>query len=236
MFSSHVIRKDMPFRIENAKILLIMGSISYHRDDSKYVSLENLMALEDEYVKNTCAKILSFKPDLIFVEQSVCHPAQDILTEEGMAVVLNVKATVMARVAKMFDASVLSSINMVIAPPTLGTVPLFQVRVFETEEESTEQSGRPKKKKKSLIFLDSLLAGSVVSHGSSIILRGGTETELIKVKQILKEMILFVSHALRECDFLTQVLLLRTCDGKFYSSEISKSSKTKLMMFRSRES
>ena len=56
VFSGRVIRRGMPLSIVNPKLLLISESISYPRHD-KLVSMENLQAQQEEYVKNTVKKL-----------------------------------------------------------------------------------------------------------------------------------------------------------------------------------
>ena len=219
VFSNHVIRKDMPLEIENGRILLVKGSIAFHRDVSKYVTLENLLALEEEYVKKTCSKIISFKPDLIIVEHSVTRRAQEILKDAGVAVVLNVKAKVIERISWMFKATIVSSINSILTIPVLGRCHRFRVANFEIQSREQKVSLPHRKKMattnpittKSLIYLESGEEDQeyLSSLGFTILLRGGTMRELTKVKRILKEMILFLSHSIRERSFLMQVSFTR---------------------------
>ena len=75
VFSGRVIRRGMPLSIVNPKLLLISESISYPRHD-KLVSMENLQAQQEEYVKNTVKKLKSFGPDVILSENGICNGTQ----------------------------------------------------------------------------------------------------------------------------------------------------------------
>ena len=56
----------MPMKVDNARLLLVQESISFHRPD-KFVSISNLHLQEEEFVKNICNKIKALNPDLILV-------------------------------------------------------------------------------------------------------------------------------------------------------------------------
>ena len=60
----------MPMKVDNARLLLVQESISFHRPD-KFVSISNLHLQEEEFVKNICNKIKALNPDLILV--SIFH-------------------------------------------------------------------------------------------------------------------------------------------------------------------
>ena len=74
VFSGRVARKGMPLNLINPNLILISESIGYPRHD-KIVSLENLQAQQDEYVKNVLSKFKSFKPDVILSENGICNEA-----------------------------------------------------------------------------------------------------------------------------------------------------------------
>lgn len=42
----------MPTKLRRPKVLLVRGSISFHRNYEKYVSLENMKRQEEEYIKS----------------------------------------------------------------------------------------------------------------------------------------------------------------------------------------
>ena len=65
VFSGRVARNGMPLNLTNPNLLLISESIGYPRHD-KIVSLENLPAMQDEYVKNVLSKLKSFFHNLVF--------------------------------------------------------------------------------------------------------------------------------------------------------------------------
>ena len=73
VFTNRVIRTDMPMKVDNARLLLVQESISFHRPD-KFVSISNLHLQEEEFVKNICNKIKALNPDLILV--SIFQPTK----------------------------------------------------------------------------------------------------------------------------------------------------------------
>ena len=185
VFTNNVIRSSMPSFLDNANVLLVSDSISYHRED-RFESIANLHLVEEEFVKNICNKVKALKPDLILVGHNVCRLAQDILSGAGICVIQNVKEKNLKRISRLFNTPLLTSLESLINIPQLGTCEKYQSKYYEHQA-------------KNLIFLE----GSHYNHwGCCIVLRGGSLKELVKVKRIMKQLMLVKTHARFEKAFL----------------------------------
>uniref|UniRef100_T1E1T0 1-phosphatidylinositol-3-phosphate 5-kinase n=1 Tax=Cupiennius salei TaxID=6928 RepID=T1E1T0_CUPSA len=175
VFSKTVAHKKMKQAIEKPTVLLLSSSISYQRVENKLSSLDPILMQEFEYLKNTIGKLTVFKPDILLVEKTVSRLAQEMLLALGITVVLNVKPSVMERVARGTQAAIVSTIDTHLGRPQLGTCDKFCVKSYSLN------GGRSK----TLMFFD----GCPENLGCTILLRGGSANELKKVKQVVQFMI-----------------------------------------------
>ena len=114
VFTKHVAHKEMRDAISSPKILLLRSSIEYtsRTEDAKMCSLEPIFAAEAQYLKNHCSKLLlRQRPDVLIVEKSVARLAQDYLLHAGVSLVLNVKASIMDKLARFLQADPMYSID-----------------------------------------------------------------------------------------------------------------------------
>jgi len=80
------------------------------------------------------ARITALGPDVVLVHRSVARLAQDRLRECGVTLVLNVKLSVLKRVARCTGASIVNTIDAHIsARYMLGTCKKFYLRNFPDE-------------------------------------------------------------------------------------------------------
>ena len=61
---------------------------------------------EHEHLRITVERIADYKPDVLLVEKSVARYAQELLLQKGISVVLNVKRTLLNRLARCTQAQV----------------------------------------------------------------------------------------------------------------------------------
>lgn len=167
----NLVHRSMPSRINNPRILLLSCSIVYQRIEGRLMSLEPVMMQEQEYLRHVVARIAALEPDLVLVQRNVSRLAQEYLREKGITLVLNVKPSVLERVARVTKADIVKSIDAQIGRPQLGTCKLFHVKSFITDTGAT----------KTLMFLE----GCSSPHlGCTILLRGAPTPELAKLKRV----------------------------------------------------
>ena len=64
---------------------------------------------EHEHLRITVERIADYKPDVLLVEKSVARYAQKLLLQKGISVVLNVKRSLLNRLARCTQAQVNAS-------------------------------------------------------------------------------------------------------------------------------
>ncbi|XP_005181106.2 putative 1-phosphatidylinositol 3-phosphate 5-kinase [Musca domestica] len=170
VFSKNVAHKDMATRVELPQILLLQCPIVYERIEGKFVSISTVLLQEKEYLRNVCARIMSFKPNVVLVHKNVAGVAQDILRSNGITLVLDVKLSVMERLARTLQCDVLTTIEGNIERPKLGKCDAFYIRNYHDDNGAT----------KTLMFFEKLQS----PRGYTCLLRGGSNKELAKVKKI----------------------------------------------------
>ncbi|XP_066965143.1 1-phosphatidylinositol 3-phosphate 5-kinase isoform X1 [Macrobrachium rosenbergii] len=175
--TKNVADKSMLVRLSDPQLLLVASTIDYQRgNDNKLLTLDNLLLQEADYLKNVVAKIVSYKPNIILVEKSIAFLAREYLQAHGITLVMNVKPSVMERVARCTQAELVSSIDAQLKKPILGMCHSFYVRSYPIPG---------KDKTKTLMFFD----GCATHLGCTVILRGAANSELKRVKRIMYFMI-----------------------------------------------
>lgn len=114
------------------------------------------------------------KPDLVLVQKSVSRIAQELFNLMGMTLVLNVKASVLERIARCTGAEILTSVDAHMGKTVLGTCEQFYVEKFGN---------------KALMFFEGC---PVPERGCSVLLRGSTIKQLKILKIILRQLVLMI--------------------------------------------
>ena len=90
---------------------------------------------ENEYLGHTVARITALGPDVVLVHRSVSRLAQDRFRQSGVTLVLNVKLSVLERVARCTGATIVKTIDAHLATRyKLGTCKTFYLRNFLNEK------------------------------------------------------------------------------------------------------
>lgn len=191
VFSKNVAHRDMKTKIDDPKVLLLQCPIAYQRVEGKFVTIESLILQEKEYLSNVCSRILSFRPDVVLVHKNVAGIAQDMLRDNGITLVLDVKLSVFERLSQCLECDIVTSIDSNIGRPKLGQCKKFYTKGFIDANGFT----------KTLMFFDIPFS----QRGCSLLLRGGSESELTKVKKVAS-FLLFARYNFRlELSYLLDV-------------------------------
>eukprot|EP00051_Salpingoeca_urceolata_P003337 m.57058 g.57058 ORF g.57058 m.57058 type:complete len:1849 (+) comp12693_c0_seq1:1027-6573(+) len=201
IFTKDVAHKKMKRTLRRPRILLLRFALEFQRAEHnkpRFSSLEMLMMQEEEFLKKSVQKIVLWRPDIVMVERTVSRVAQDMILKEGLALMLNVKPTVMNYVARLTQADVLESIEHLNFQPRLGRCEKFELRTFELPDGS----------KKTLALFD----GCDPHRGCTIVLRGADVPELKRVKRAVR-FLCYVKYSLAlEAHFIrNEFAMLQAC-------------------------
>lgn len=115
MFQKDTVHSSMRRHIENPRILLLDTPLEYKKGESQTnmeVSGDNdwnqLLLLEEEYVKNMCAEIILHKPDIVITEKGVSDLAQHYLAKANITAFRRLRKTDNNRIARAVGATIVS--------------------------------------------------------------------------------------------------------------------------------
>ncbi|XP_047516725.1 1-phosphatidylinositol 3-phosphate 5-kinase isoform X1 [Pieris napi] len=172
VISKNVVHRGMPRQITNPTVLLLDCSIAYQRVEGKLTSLEPVLMQEQEYLVRCAARISALRPRVVLVKGGVARGVQDALREQGVALAIGVRDRTLRRVSRCARADLVASIDARIGMPKLGTCKNFSIKNYSS---------------KTLMVLEGCAEPNL---GCCILLRGGTQQELTRVKKVAKFILL----------------------------------------------
>ena len=180
VFTKNLPLKRMPRTISNPRIMLLTFPVEYHHNEMQLMSFDPMIAQGKEYIHNLVMRIVSHKPSVLVVGNSVSGTALDLLLEYGVATLINVKPSVIEALSRCCEADIISSIDKLSSNPDLGTCGQFSVR--------TSVHDLIPGHKKTLVYLN----GCPEELGCTVVLRGADMETLSRIKRILDFMIYVV--------------------------------------------
>lgn len=181
IFTKNLALKSMPRQIfNNPRIVLISFPIEYQRHSQHFMSLQPVIEQEKEFLRVVVNRILALRPHVLLAEKTVAGVALQYLSEAGIAVVYNVKPSVIEAVSRIAQTEIISSLDMLALPVQVGTCGAFEVKTFV----NNEIPGR----KKTYIFISECER----TLGCTIALRGASSQVLARMKRITEFMVYVV--------------------------------------------
>lgn len=140
MFNKDVTHPKMKRRIENPRVLLLDCPLEYKKGESQTNievtdegDWEKLLKLEEEYIEQMCAQIISFKPDIVITEKGLSDLAQHYFIKAGITAFRRLRKSDNNRVARATGATVVNRPEE-IQESDIGTkCGLFEVRKIADE-------------------------------------------------------------------------------------------------------
>ncbi|GAV70984.1 Cpn60_TCP1 domain-containing protein/FYVE domain-containing protein/PIP5K domain-containing protein [Cephalotus follicularis] len=191
----NVAHRRMTTKIDKPRFLILGGALEYQRVSNHLSSFDTLLQQEMDHLKMAVAKIDAHHPDVLLVEKSVSRYAQDYLLEKDISLVLNMKGSLLERIAICTGAQIIPSIDH-LTSKKLGYCEIFHVEKFLEEHGSAGQGG--KKLTKTLMFFE----GCPKPFGCTILLKGANGDELKKVKHVVQYGVFAAYHLALETSFL----------------------------------
>jgi 1-phosphatidylinositol-3-phosphate 5-kinase len=181
VFTKNLALKSMPRNILEPRIVIVSFPIEYQRHQQQFMSLEPVIAQEKEFLKNMVNRIASLQPHVVLVQKHISGLALQYLAEANIAVVYNVKQSVIEAVSRCAETEIISSIDMVsLKPVHVGKSASFDVKTYMHDDIPG--------KKKTCIYI----SGCPKELGCTIVLRGASMSILSKMKRITEFMVYVV--------------------------------------------
>lgn len=205
VFSKNVALKTMSRSISNPRICIVTFSIEYARHEAHFMSLEPVIAQEQEYLENLVSRIAALRPTVLLVQKHVSGSALRLLEKAGITVAYNIKESVLAAVARMTETTLIKSIDKLgIDPSHLGFCESFDVKTYLSDG-----------LRKTYIYL----SGCEPDLGCTIVLRGADTRTLRSIKRIA-EFMCYVAYNLKLENYLMRdefVSIPHTAAGQMYA-------------------
>eukprot|EP01041_Mallomonas_annulata_P002649 gene2649-5200_t len=211
VFRKNISHRCMLTNKVRPRILLLGGGIDFERlDFPRLSSLDTLLEQENRYLEILVEKIMSLRPDVIFVGKSVARRAQELLSGHPVAVVQNVKLSLLERLSRMTGATMLVSTDHMIqqyGEECLGSCDMFYLKYILDDPERSEHIIKARRKTvRAPMFPGStyvFLEGCPSELGCSIVLRGADRPQLKAIKTIMKFAVMLAYHLRLEVAYYT---------------------------------
>ncbi|KAJ5748617.1 uncharacterized protein N7511_010313 [Penicillium nucicola] len=181
VFTKNLALKSMKRSIPRPNILIITFPLEYARQQQHFMSLEPLIRQEREFLENLASRIAALHPNLLLVEKNVSGLALELLEKAGIATAYNVKPSVLEAVSRCTQTRIVTSMDKLLTTTLHSDCSSFDVKTYV-------HSGR----KKTYMYI----SGCPKELGCTIVLRGGDDEVLGRVKKITEFMI-YVVYNLR---------------------------------------
>ncbi|SMY23254.1 unnamed protein product [Zymoseptoria tritici ST99CH_1A5] len=202
VFSKNVALKSMARSISNPRIVIVTFAIEYARHEAHFMSLEPVIAQEQEYLENLVGRIAALRPQVLLVQKNISGLAIHMLEKAGITVAYNIKESVLAAVARVTQTVMIKSIDKLgIDPSHLGQCESFEVKTYVSDGV-----------RKNYIYL----SGCDPDLGCTIVLRGGDTKTLRCIKRIA-EFMCYVAYNLKLENYLMRdefVSIPRTAEAQ----------------------
>lgn len=106
-----VVHKKMRSDMENPKILLLGFPIEYYRVENQLASFDILLEQEQDYLKLLVARIAEKKPDIVLVEKYASRLVQEMLLEQRISLLVNVRTANLQSISRATGCPIVSSIG-----------------------------------------------------------------------------------------------------------------------------
>jgi 1-phosphatidylinositol-3-phosphate 5-kinase len=181
VFTKNLALKGMSRNIIRPNILIITFPLEYARQQQHFMSLEPVIRQEREFLENLVSRISALHPNLLLVEKNVSGLALGLLEKAGIATAYNVKPSVLEAVSRCTQTRIVTSMDKLLTTTLQSDCSSFDVKTYV-------HNGR----KKTYMYI----SGCPKELGCTIVLRGGDDEVLGKVKSITEFMI-YVVYNLR---------------------------------------
>jgi 1-phosphatidylinositol-3-phosphate 5-kinase len=174
VITKNVSHKSMARSQRHPRVMLVTFPLEFSRVEGQYIPFGQIVRQEKEYMGNLVSRIAAYRPHVVLAEKSVSRLALDALAEQGIAVARSVKPSAIQFVARMSQADVFSSMDKLALEPRLGHCARFCIQTFD-------HPLIPGRRKTYLRF-----EGCTREMGCTIILRGGDQETLRRIKHVTR--------------------------------------------------
>ena len=174
VITKNVAHKAMSRSQRNPRVMLVTFPLEFQRVEGQYMHFGQVVRQEKEYLNNLATRIAALRPHIVLVEKSVSRIVLDALAKHKIGVARSVKESAIQFVARMTQGDVFSSIDRLALEPRLGHCANFQIQTFDHQL-------IPGRRKTYMRF-----EGCNKEMGCTILLRGGSDDTLTRIKRVTR--------------------------------------------------
>ena len=201
VFTKNLALKSMPRSIAQPNILILTFPLEYARHQQHFMSLEPVIRQEKEFLQNLVHRIAALRPQLLLVQRNISGLALEFLEQANIATAYNVKASVLEAISRCSQSRIISSIDkLAIKSSQTSKCASFSLKTYV-------YGG----KRKTYMYL----SGCPKELGCTIVLRGGDNATLVKIKRVTEFMIYVVYNLkLETCLMRDEFALIPSYTGE----------------------
>lgn len=193
VMTKNIDSKRMANKVDNPKIALLMFPIEYLKQKEQFISLRIVQSQQTVHITNLVSRIISLKPDIVVVGDTVCQLAVSLLEEAKITVISNTKPQVIERISRYTKGDIFQSVNdLFFKKGNLGICKKFEVKKFLHNN---------------VIKTFSYFTGTDTDLGFTIVLRGSDEETLNSIKYTAENLLLAQVNAKFEKSYFDDHLL-----------------------------
>ena len=182
VITKNVAHKAMSRSQRNPRVMFVTFPLESHRVEDQYTHLEWVAQQEKEFLHNLAARIATLRPHIVLVEKPISRIALDAFAKLNICVACTVKESAIQFVACMTQGDILRSIDRLIMEPHLGRCAYLQIQTFDHQL-------IPGRRKTYMRF-----EGCNKEMGCTILLRGGDNDTLTRIKRVTRFLVFIVRH------------------------------------------
>ena len=143
-----VAHRRMATSAARPRLLLLGGALEYARVEGRLSSLDTLLEQERAHLRAAVARLAALRPDVLMVERSCARYAQELLLQQGIALVLNCKPRLLLRLQRATGAVLAPSADR-LAEARIGICGVWRVdepppeRPPEQQQQQQQQQQQP---------------------------------------------------------------------------------------------
>uniref|UniRef100_A0ACD5U796 Uncharacterized protein n=1 Tax=Avena sativa TaxID=4498 RepID=A0ACD5U796_AVESA len=192
VFKKCAAHKHMATKCHNPKLLLLSGALG---DSDVGLSSFDSVEQEKDHLEKAISQVMeTCAPNVIMVEKTVSRDIQELLLNQGVTLMLDMKLHRLQRIARC-SGSPIVPVTEILSHPKLNQCDYFHIEKVVDEHNHTGEGG--KRPCKTLMFLE----GFPKPLGCTILLRGANSEELKKVKQVMLYTVFAAYHLVLEASF-----------------------------------
>eukprot|EP00667_Euglena_gracilis_P000337 EG_transcript_337 len=180
LFRKNVAIRKMPTELASPRLLLLRGCVEHERTSS-ITTFDASLNQQDAALARVFEAIQGLSPSVVLVEKSVNEYVRRRMAEENMALAINVRSSILARVARCTGAQVISGVGVLQAANVKAPSPIGTCQQFCTRRVGDQT------------FM--CLKGCLPSRGCTLVLRGAPLPVLKCLKNLLSFAV-FTAHSL----------------------------------------